>query len=87
MPQSVQVSDEEFGDLNSTVSPRLADSLQGRLYVKENQQFLKVGLMEAWVKVRKTDLTRLEGVLYYQSKTSQGSLFCPSAWGEDEFSK
>lgn len=87
MPQSVQISDEEFGDLNHTVSPRLVDSVQGRLHVKENQPFLKVGLTEAWVKVRKTGLAKLEGVLYYQSKNSQGSLFCPSAWREDEFSK
>lgn len=85
MPQSVQISGEEFGDLNSTVSSRLVDSLQGRLHVKENQQFLKVGLTEARVKVRKTDRAGLEGVLYYQSESSQGSLFCPAAWGKMSF--
>lgn len=69
MPQSVQRSNEEFGDLDSIDSPCLVGSLQGRLRVKENQPFLKVGLPEACVKGRKTDLIRLEGVLYYQSES------------------
>lgn len=50
MPQSVQRSNEEFGDLDSIDSPCLVGSLQGRLRVKENQPFLKVGLPEACVK-------------------------------------
>lgn len=50
MPQSVQISDGEFLDLESSDCPRLVGSLQGRLCVKENQPFLKVGLAEAWVK-------------------------------------
>lgn len=50
MPPSVQVSDEEFLDLDRGDSPRLVGTLQGRLCVKENQPFLKVGLAEAWVK-------------------------------------
>lgn len=36
MPQSVQISDEEFLDLDSSDSPGLVGSLQGRLCVKEN---------------------------------------------------
>lgn len=70
---------------DSTDSPGLVGSLQDTLHIKENQPFLKVGLAETWVKVRKTDLIRLEGVLYYQSKTFPAKfVLCP---GEDEFSK
>lgn len=50
MPQSVQISDEEFLDLHSSDSPGWWAACGGRLCVKENQPFLQVGLIEAWVK-------------------------------------
>lgn len=50
MPQSVHISDEEFGNLDSPGSPRVMGSLQSRMCVKENQPFLKVCLTEARVK-------------------------------------
>lgn len=74
MPRSVQISEEESLDLDSTDSPRLVGSLQDRSCIQEKWPFLKVGLAEAWAEVRKTDLIRLEGVLYYQSKTFLRSL-------------